>query len=160
MAITSTWLTKDNSIASKKKLKKRNYSSRPTKKEKHSVNSKGWEDGFYCLLFYSIGELALLYNAPRAATIIAKTDSILFSLDRQTFNHIVKVKLTQDERDERLNWNVFFAFRMLQPKSERHMRLSSLKWRFCTTWFPTRDSKLQMPCTPTSSKRAPILSRR
>jgi cAMP-dependent protein kinase regulator len=34
--------------------------------------------------------LALLYNAPRAATIIAKTDSILFSLDRECFNHIVK----------------------------------------------------------------------
>lgn len=38
----------------------------------------------------SFGELALLYNAPRAATITAKTDSILWSLDRETFNHIVK----------------------------------------------------------------------
>lgn len=38
----------------------------------------------------SFGELALLYNAPRAATIISKTDSILFSLDRLTFTHIVK----------------------------------------------------------------------
>lgn len=38
----------------------------------------------------SFGELALLYNAPRAATIKAKTNSILFSLDRETFNHIVK----------------------------------------------------------------------
>jgi cAMP-dependent protein kinase regulator len=36
------------------------------------------------------GELSLLYNVPRAATIIAKTDSLLWSLDRSTFNHIVK----------------------------------------------------------------------
>ena len=32
----------------------------------------------------------MLYNAPRAATIIAKTDCILFALDRECFNHIVK----------------------------------------------------------------------
>lgn len=36
------------------------------------------------------GELALLYNAPRAATIIADEDCILWSLDRECFNHIVK----------------------------------------------------------------------
>jgi cAMP-dependent protein kinase regulator len=38
----------------------------------------------------SFGELALLYNAPRAATIISKTKSILWALDRETFNNIVK----------------------------------------------------------------------
>lgn len=38
----------------------------------------------------AFGELALLYNAPRAATIKAKTNGSLFSLDRETFNHIVK----------------------------------------------------------------------
>ena len=36
------------------------------------------------------GELALLYNAPRAATIQADTECFLWVLDRQTFNHIVK----------------------------------------------------------------------
>lgn len=38
----------------------------------------------------SFGELSLLYNAPRAASIRAKTDSVLFALDRGTFNAIVK----------------------------------------------------------------------
>lgn len=38
----------------------------------------------------SFGELALLYNTPRAATIIAKSDSILYGLDRATFNGVVK----------------------------------------------------------------------
>lgn len=36
------------------------------------------------------GELALLYNAPRAATIDAITDCELFCLERETFNRIVK----------------------------------------------------------------------
>ncbi len=38
----------------------------------------------------AFGELALLYNAPRAATITADGDCLLWSLDRNTFNHIVK----------------------------------------------------------------------
>lgn len=36
------------------------------------------------------GELALLYNAPRAATITAKEESKLWALDRKTFNFIVR----------------------------------------------------------------------
>ena len=38
----------------------------------------------------SFGELALLYNAPRAASIITKTKCDLWVLDRETFNNIVK----------------------------------------------------------------------
>lgn len=38
----------------------------------------------------SFGELSLLYNAPRAATIKAKTNALLWALDRSTFNNIVK----------------------------------------------------------------------
>ena len=38
----------------------------------------------------SFGELALLYNAPRAATIRATTESTCWALDRECFNNIVK----------------------------------------------------------------------
>jgi len=38
----------------------------------------------------SFGELALLYNAPRAASIKAKTKCTCFALDRACFNNIVK----------------------------------------------------------------------
>ena len=38
----------------------------------------------------AFGELALLYNAPRAATIAAIDECLLWGLDRKTFNHIVK----------------------------------------------------------------------
>jgi len=40
----------------------------------------------------SFGELALMYNTPRAATIIATEDSVLWALDRQTFRHLVLFK--------------------------------------------------------------------
>ena len=38
----------------------------------------------------AFGELALLYNCPRAASITAIEDSKLWALDRESFNHIVK----------------------------------------------------------------------
>jgi len=37
----------------------------------------------------SFGELALMYNMPRAVTIQASTDGVLWALDRQTFRRIV-----------------------------------------------------------------------
>jgi len=38
----------------------------------------------------AFGELALLYNCPRAASVEAAEKSVLWKLDRNTFNHIVK----------------------------------------------------------------------
>ena len=45
------------------------------------------------------GELALLYNAPRAASIKSIEDSHLWVLDRNTFNNIVKVA-SQKKREK------------------------------------------------------------
>lgn len=47
----------------------------------------------------AFGELALLYNAPRAATIRAKENCELWVLDRETFNNIVKTA-AQKKRDK------------------------------------------------------------
>jgi len=51
------------------------------------------------------GELSLLYNAPRAASIQAVDASVLYSLDRETFNHIVK----QSAIDNRNKYEDFLA---------------------------------------------------
>eukprot|EP00921_Rhytidocystis_pertsovi_P012688 GHVQ01020619.1.p1 GENE.GHVQ01020619.1~~GHVQ01020619.1.p1 ORF type:complete len:492 (+),score=104.97 GHVQ01020619.1:420-1895(+) len=48
-----------------------------------------------CTSSDAFGELALLYNCPRAATVIAKTACILWSLNRQSFNQIVKDSATR-----------------------------------------------------------------
>jgi len=50
------------------------------------------------------GELALLYNAPRAATVDATDRCKCWNLDRKTFNHIVKAASTErvDVQDEYL----------------------------------------------------------
>lgn len=45
------------------------------------------------------GELALMYNSPRACTVVAKTDMKLWTLDRSTFNHIVR-RAVIDKREK------------------------------------------------------------
>jgi cAMP-dependent protein kinase regulator len=51
----------------------------------------------------SFGELALLYNAPRAATVKAKTACQLWAIDRNTFNYLVKDAARQS-KDRRVKF--------------------------------------------------------
>jgi len=51
----------------------------------------------------SFGELALMYNCPRAATVKATTDGVLWAVDRLTFRHIVVANAAKDRR-KREEW--------------------------------------------------------
>jgi len=44
----------------------------------------------HCIAGDFFGELALLYNSPRAASVVARENSVAWQLDRETFNHIVR----------------------------------------------------------------------
>merc|ERR1719440_1778197 len=57
-------------------------------KQVHTYNQMG----------QSFGELALLYDCPRAATIIASTQSVVWSIDRDTFNQCVKAGYQETRR--------------------------------------------------------------
>lgn len=62
--------------------------------DKEETHLKVYEPG------ESFGELALLYNAPRAATIVCKTPTCeLWSLDRNTFTTIIKTAV-QKKREK------------------------------------------------------------
>mmetsp|Transcript_14045 Transcript_14045/g.46131 ORF Transcript_14045/g.46131 Transcript_14045/m.46131 type:complete len:481 (-) Transcript_14045:117-1559(-) len=47
---------------------------------------------------HSFGELALMYNSPRAATVKAKSDMKMWALDRQTFRNILSEKTSKKRK--------------------------------------------------------------
>merc|ERR1719447_253030 len=57
-----------------------------------SVYKKGVEQSVFTYTEpgQHFGDLALLYNAPRAATVKTDEDCVLWSIDRDTFNFLVK----------------------------------------------------------------------
>ena len=69
----------------------------------------------------SFGELALMYNMPRAATIQSAGDGMLWAMDRQTFRRIVLR-------------NAFQKRKMYEALLEKVPLLSSLNVRFYGTY--------------------------
>ena len=53
----------------------------------------------------SFGELALMYNTPRAATVVAKIDSLLWAVDRLTFKRII----TTNTHKKRVMYEAFLG---------------------------------------------------
>jgi cAMP-dependent protein kinase regulator len=74
------------------------------------VNTLRAEDGLFSLaqgkevktlgVGSNFGELALMYDCPRTATIVAKTAAQVFALDRQTFKTCVLVTGERETRDQ------------------------------------------------------------
>lgn len=82
----------------------------------------------------AFGELALLYNAPRAATITADTECVLWVLDRETFNHIVK----DASRNRREKYEQFLANVKILESMETYER-SVLSDAFIEEFFKAGD---------------------
>jgi len=71
-------------------------------KKKQGVADPGIKVLSYTKRGQSFGELALLYNCPRAATVVAKDACVLWSIDSDTFNNCVKgaQKTARAEQEE------------------------------------------------------------
>lgn len=63
----------------------------------------------------SFGELALMYNTPRAATIVATTEGILWALDRVSFRRIVLKNAAKKRRMYEMLLDQVSIFKSLEP---------------------------------------------
>lgn len=83
----------------------------------------------------SFGELALLYNAPRAATITVKSESsTLWSLDRNTFSNII----TRAVQKKREKYDEFLEKVEILKMMQRDER-SKIADAFKEQWFKEGD---------------------
>jgi len=95
----------------------------------------------------NFGELALLYNMPRAASVKAETDGSLWAMDRQTFRKIVlKAAFQKRKMYESFLENV----RLLESLEKYERKISLMPWFPSHTMQEKRSSirvTEQMECT-------------
>ena len=104
------------------------------------VNKKGKGDFF--------GEVALLYNCPRTATIVAKVDSVLWVLDRKTFkSHIRKHHLLMHQSQFSSKLITFLNQCYIFQKLEGNEREALFK-HFDEEQFSAEDEVIAEGATP------------
>lgn len=78
------------------------------------------------------GELALLYSAPRSASIKAKEPSFLWGIDRVTFRKVVEEMVAKDYEVNRNFIEDIAFFREWNPKKKNYFHLINRKPDGCS----------------------------
>lgn len=80
------------------------------------VASKGGKEVFVYNDKGSFGELALMYNCPRAATVIAKSPGTLWCVDRLSFRNIIVVSTAKKRLQYERTLSEIELFQVLSPE--------------------------------------------
>ena len=107
----------------------------------------------------SFGELALMYNAPRAASVVSNSPGVLWALDRITFRRILmdvcppyqSLPTTCDTRSLLCVWALIGS---IHPANAKCMKRSCRRCHCCRVLIPMKKPKLQTPWKLKSLKMA------
>mmetsp|Transcript_5967 Transcript_5967/g.9526 ORF Transcript_5967/g.9526 Transcript_5967/m.9526 type:complete len:370 (-) Transcript_5967:239-1348(-) len=113
----------------------------------------------------AFGELALMYNTPRAASVVAQDRCVLWQLDRESFNHIVK----QAAAKRRERYEEFLkSVPILQSMETEHLEIRPTSEIPCVMLFShtrllrekSSSSRVILETCSTSLRRVRLFARR